>query len=286
MNNPGYINIPFDDLDILTQRIRNMSVAELEKTNTKQERTVKVFIEKCQTARVEPKNLSELFKAYVEMIYHFHLRWTYARAIAHVLDETMKELGLPSEQRANMFTLIQCEGDLESTKWIAETNILSERLANVPSQSRTVKGLANHDADLLRDILKYASLYRLVDIDDMSAAPAVELAVINLAKGVKQGIPGKESVANIQFHFPPEVYNNLDLWRILAVNEIGGRIKDDAHHFQPRGQFLMREQLLTLGKYLVEQRILSEADDIFDRLPEDIIRYAGSYFQQVQRSKT
>ena len=205
--------------------------------------------------------MKDVFATYVEMIVHFHLRWTYAQVLTEMLDEKMSELGLPSAQRANLFGLMRSEGELESNKWLAETKALAERLAAISLDKGTV------DARFERDILSYSSSYRMLDIDDLSAAPSVSMARKYLQTGAGQSFCRRtDGVGNVQFHLSPRILLDSDFWRLLALNALYARIKDDAHHLQPRGQFMLRDALVELGARLTEMGMLTEPDQIIRSL--------------------
>jgi hypothetical protein len=206
--------------------------------------------------------------AYIEMLTCFHLRWNYTAALGAAIEARMIRLGLPAELRPVLLSMLQADGQLITNLWMDER----KRLSRIPGAPFTGP---EDEQRWVADVRRYAENYRLVDVDDLSAAPSFELALKDLS-GVNAMDRGTSVDGMQRVCLPPEVLGDDEIWRLLALLVSTSRVKDDAHHLQPRGQFRMRERLHRMGEALLYRGVLISPGDVFDMPSDDVLLAASA----------
>jgi hypothetical protein len=267
---------------------QNMSLANCQKFYLDKERKMQELIKVCSEFDLTCSSWKKVREVYEEMTAFQLLGFLERYPLIHSTYEFAKSLGVPRfffEEYAAAVPEYELEEDIEflnETKRLASTLVERAKLSQKAIGEMDLSSVRSEWPDIYRALVAFSREYKFLKTEDWAAAPPIEKAFSKVIDQIKMNdfeITHKKTYAESEEEFFVDCPELRDRIRLSIVKKLQ---QNNIHHVRPRAQWYLRDQLLTLGEFLVENGTLNNPEEILSVSLDRLERFISQYESQKQ----
>lgn len=269
----GYVCNFLGNFKDAVANFEGMDLEKCEQFSIKQEKNIKEYLKISTQFQLDPDQWDAYVSALIDLRTYIWIGGVFRAYVEAEVDRQASKLKIPQYYFEACSSVIQASIKEEDTRMQQDIHLLADEIKNEELPDDIMK-LKVSNSDVFNKIKTLGQFYRFdkdISLEKELDLHLVYKKVLGAVKDIKDGkgfVTMKHT--NDQEEFFPD-HPTLKKWLTLSIkNRI---LQSNSHHYNVRGQWKVREELLRLGAHLTKLEILKNAEEVFDLSIKDIRKY-------------